>query len=301
MSAPAAQRERLAWEWNATGTVWRLHHDGCLDAALAAAAAAAVEADEARWSRFRSDSEVARINAGAGTFVAVSPDTLELLAVCRSWQERSGGVFDPLAGGAVAAWGYTRSLAERRPYAQAGPDARPLRGRIELDPERGAVRVPAGSTLDLGGIGKGWIADRLARRLAAASPEGRILVDAGGDLVSARGEHAVAVGGAPGLRIPLAEGRAVASSSTRARRWRNGDGRDAHHLIDPETGAPCAAAAATVVAATGADADVLAKLLVLRPRLVAGLDLPARVEAAGNVRESAAWAALVGREPRVNI
>src|SRR5581483_4038497 len=98
-----------AWEWRATGTTWRIHHGGGVSAALAQAVAAAVEHDEARWSRFRAGSEVARINAAGGDWVAVSADTLRILEACTTWARRTDGVFQPLVGGALVAWGYRRS------------------------------------------------------------------------------------------------------------------------------------------------------------------------------------------------
>jgi thiamine biosynthesis lipoprotein len=285
-----------AWEWQATGTVWRIHHDGCVDAALARRASAAVEVDEARWSRFRPDSEVNALNAAAGRPVPVSDETLALLEACGAWRARTGGVFDPLVGRALVDWGYAEGLQAAAPFAAASPDAQATTGVLALDRARRTATVPAGERLDLGGIGKGWMADRLAALLADALPAGRILVDAGGDLVAARGAHELAVEGAGEARLLLAEGLAVATSGSGERRWRNGDGRLAHHLIDPRTGAPGVESQATVVASSAAEADVLAKTLALRPGLIAELATPARVEADGVVRTTAAWdAALVQR------
>jgi thiamine biosynthesis lipoprotein len=294
-TAPATS---LAWEWQATGTVWRIHHDGCVGFELAEAAGLTVEHDEARWSRFRATSEVAQISAAAGSPVRVSPETLELLAACLAWQDRTDGVFDPLVGAALNAWGYTNGMQHRAPQAATSPDTGAVGGRIELDHGRGTARIPAGAQLDLGGIGKGWIADRVARLLRAARPVGRILVDAGGDLVAARGAHLVAVEGDPPAWIPLDEGSAVATSGWRRRSWRNGDGRAAHHLIDPETGAPGLRSCATVLAETAAAADVLAKTLALRPERLAGLSIPARVDTAGGCRTTGAWDAIASGAER---
>jgi thiamine biosynthesis lipoprotein ApbE len=108
-----------AWEFSATGTRWRLYHSGALNASVAATAQEAVRADEARWSRFRDDSETTRLNRRAGTWVAVSEETFALLAACREWTERSGGVFQPLVGRVLAAAGYDASIDRRAP----GPSA----------------------------------------------------------------------------------------------------------------------------------------------------------------------------------
>ena len=81
----------------------------------------------------------------------------------------------------------------------------------------------------------------------------------------------------------------MATSGHGQRRWVNGDGAESHHLIDPETGAPGAHADATVVADSGAAADVLAKVLALRPHTLERLDAPARVVTDGGARANAAW------------
>ncbi len=126
------------------------------------------------------------------------------------------------------------------------------------------------------------MARRLADMLADRCDDDIILVDAGGDLASARGDHIVAVErpgvslpNRPGLptgeaavRIAVGEGEGVATSGCGRRRWVNGDGQIAHHLIDPAAGRPGPRTQATVIAGDVVTADVLAKTLALRPRLI---------------------------------
>jgi FAD:protein FMN transferase len=284
-----------AWEWRATGTTWRIHHTGGVDSGLAATIAQAVERDEARWSRFRPDSEVARMNASAGRPVPVSPATLDLVEACVHWIRSTGGVFQPLVGGALVAWGYRRSLADRRAYAESSPDPRRLEGRPQVDRARGTVQIPAGTRLDLGGIAKSWMACRAAALVRGRCDDPTILVDAGGDLVAARGRHLVAVedprdhDAPPIARVWVGEGQGIATSGYGRRRWQNGDGRPAHHLIDPETGAPGPRTHATVISDDPVAADVLAKLLTLRPGRIAALDEAAMVMSDGVLRTTAAW------------
>jgi thiamine biosynthesis lipoprotein len=159
-----------AWEFSATGTRWRLYHSGALNASVAATAQEAVRADEARWSRFRDDSETTRLNRRAGTWVAVSEETFALLAACREWTERSGGVFQPLVGRVLAAAGYDASIDRRAPGAAVTPVARPVRAELGLRRADRTVRVPPGTALDLGGIGKGWIALPAGSPSCAATP-----------------------------------------------------------------------------------------------------------------------------------
>ncbi len=285
-----------AWEFSATGTRWRVYHDGSLPATVAEEVRGAIGADEARWSRFRADSECSAINDAAGRWVPVSPETFELLAACVAWSARTGGVFNPLTGAALRAWGYARSFdtAEGRDRGSAGKP-RAVVGAVELDDVARRVRIPRGAYLDLGGIGKGWIAGRAAELLGCRVPRGEILLDAGGDLVAVGGDHRVAIEsirgpGAPELGfVELNAGEAIATSGYRHRQWTTTDGHSAHHLIDPRTGAPGPRAHATVVAANPVSADVLAKVLALRPESVTGVPHRALVQYNDRLLASASW------------
>jgi FAD:protein FMN transferase len=281
-----------AWEWPATGTTWRIHHGGGVSAAVAAAVARAVERDEARWSRFRTQSEVSRVNKAGGAPVEVSPATLHILEACVTWAERTGGVFQPLVGGALIAWGYRESLLDTGAFAASSPDPRKLDGRIEIDHRRGTARIPRGSRLDLGGIAKSWMAGRAAALLYARCDDPMLMVDAGGDLVAARGDHIVAVealGATIVAHVGVRAGQGVATSGFGSRRWRNGDGREAHHLIDPETGEPGPAVHATVVSDDPVAADVLAKVLALRPDRIESTREAAMVVTGDRVRVTPQW------------
>lgn len=155
-----------------------------------------------------------------------------------------------------------------RPGAGGDPLPAPGCAGIELDPWLTAVRLPEGVHLDLGGIAKGHTADLVVDHLLAAGAAGA-LVDLGGDLrvegaTPAPEGWTIAVedpfrpGGVLGL-LRLAGG-AVATSTTRRRRW-SGPGDEArHHLLDPATGRPTEGlAAVTVLAGTAATAEITAK------------------------------------------
>ena len=67
---------------------------------------------EHRWSRFRDNSELSRLNAAAGTPCVVSTDTVLLVELlCRAWRE-SNGRFDPTQVGALVGLGYSGSFPE---------------------------------------------------------------------------------------------------------------------------------------------------------------------------------------------
>ena len=284
-----------AWRWQATGTTWQIHHTGGVDEALAGRAAEAVARDEARWSRFITTSEVSRVTAGAGSPVQVDGDTLDLVEAACRWQRVSGGLFNPLVGRALAAWGYAESLSARPAGLDASPQPAAVEGEPVVDREAGTVVIPVGTALDLGGIGKAWIAARIAALVRCSCDDPQLLVDAGGDMTAARGDHQVTVerpghpDDEPLGTVLLRQGAGVATSGDGRRHWRNGDGGRAHHLIDPSTGAPGAPAHATVVADDVVAADVLAKVLALRPQLIAQLAEPAIVITDDRVDATPAW------------
>ena len=213
---------------------------------------------EALLSRFRPDSELSRLNA-AGELHA-SDELLEVTRLALAARERTGGMFDPTVHDAVVAAGYDRTF-DRIEVDGPSPAGRSrCGGRVEIEGRR--VRLAHGVRLDLGGIAKGWAADRGAAILAPAGP---CLVNAGGDLAIRGGEWPVAVEGTD-LVLALGDG-ALATSGRDRRRWRR-DGHEQHHLIDPSTGRPAATEIlrATVVAATAVEAEVLAKVAFLGGR-----------------------------------
>lgn len=278
-----------AWEFAATGTRWRLYHSGRAEQSVAVVLANAVEHDEARWSRFREDSELSRLNRRAGTWQNVSEETFALLAACERWRRKTDGVFQPLVGGALTAWGYGASIGERAPFTASSPTETAVAQSLLLDRARARVLIPAGATLDVGGIGKGWIAARAAGLLTRLCGDPALLLDAGGDLVAVAGEHAVAVEGLDETWVRLGAGQAVATSGYGRRKWLNGDGRAAHHLIDPATGAPGPRTHATVIAADPVAADVMAKVLALRPALVQTTSYAALVRTPHGATASRTW------------
>ena len=281
-----------AWEWRAMGTTWRIFHGGRASQQDADALVALVAADEARWSRFLPGSEVSRLNAAEGVPLRVSGETMELLAACDHWSEATDGAFSPLVGAAMVAWGYASSR-DLCPLGSAqSPEPQTIaRDSLVFDRKRGLARVPRGAVLDLGGIAKMWSAARAARLLARRCDDVQLLVEAGGDMVAARGDHTVAVEAPGDHAIVVREGQGIATSGWSRRHWVNGDGAEAHHLIDPRTGAPGPRVQATVCADDPVEAEIEAKVLALRPRGLAATANAALLWEGATTRANAAWRA----------
>ncbi|MGE3856180.1 MAG: FAD:protein FMN transferase [Dehalococcoidia bacterium] len=247
---------------------------------------ATVHEAERRYSRFRPDSLLSRLNRERRMQDAGLAD---LVTRALEVGVATGGAFDPRVGSALTAAGYDRTFEVLRARGGAPLAFAPPVAGLHVEVKRGIVRLTGTGTLDLGGIAKGWTVDRVAEQLEAAGCTD-YLVDGGGDIRVAgrdeRGEPWV-VGAGDGLAVSLESG-AVCTSSTRRRRW-PARGEDAHHIIDPERGAPSRHAVmdAVVVAVDAATADALATALIAQPaRSLAAL--PA-LEAEALLLRDAGW------------
>jgi FAD:protein FMN transferase len=227
---------------------------------------------EARWSRFLAGSELSLLNRAGGKPVIVSPDTYALVSQAIDAYHLTGGAFDPTVLACLQAAGYDRSFE----LLATGPEpsgrvAAPGPAGIELHPVTGAVVVPAGVGLDLGGIAKGAAADAVVTELMNSGVEG-CCVNIGGDLrVTGRAPDSgpwVVELDCPGAderhrrQLALTEG-AVCTSTVLRRCWAGpaGGPTTEHHLRHPATGEPLRTGlwSVSVVAATATQAEVLTK------------------------------------------
>jgi thiamine biosynthesis lipoprotein len=215
----------------------------------------------ARLTRFSTDSELSKLNASAGRWMPITSEMEALLRAASRAYAMSSGLVNVAVLPTMLAIGYTRSLSEG-PTLVALDGAGPVPDLSDvLEVRAGEARVEAGAGIDLGGIAKGWMADRLCEMLGP-----NVLANLGGDLY-ASGSGPAGGGwpvGVAGTTLMLRD-QGAATSSLRRRRW-----GEVHHLIDPRTGLPSNSALdeVSVVAASGFDAEVIAKTaLLLGPEL----------------------------------
>jgi FAD:protein FMN transferase len=208
-----------------------------------------------RLTRFSPTSELSRFNASAGAWAKVTTLLEALLRECLRAHEISGGLVNAAVLPALLAAGYTRTFSEG-PTAVTATVVPPALPEV-LEVRDGSARLRQGASIDLGGIAKGWLADRLAADLGPNT-----LVNLCGDLYASGGGESgdgwpVGMGGQTVLLLDMG----AATSGTRKRAW----GADLHHLIDPRTGRPARTdiAEASVIARTGADAEIFAKVALL--------------------------------------
>jgi len=222
-----------------------------------------------RLTRFNEDSELSRLNADPAPSVPVGPTLAAVLAVAHAAGRATNGIVDPTI--------LASRLAAENPNA-AGPDSVPAGHPWTIQPgaRRSVVTRAAGTRFDLGGVAKGWIADRAA---AVLWDYPAVVIDADGDLAIALafGEDwriGVADPRTDGATLTTVELRGLdpagrqrfglATSGTSVHRWSHG-GRASHHLIDPRSGRPATTDVlqATVLAESATAAEAAAKTIVI--------------------------------------
>lgn len=223
---------------------------------------------------FEPGSDVWRLNQAEGSWVDVSPDTLRVLEVAQDVSDLTDGAFDVTGRALFELWEKCRRKGRVPDPSQLAPlTSRPSWRALKLDRGGCRVRVPAGVSVDLGGIAKGYAADEVCRVLRDAQV-GSALVDLDGSVsvVGRRpdgGEFLVGVQnpfaprGAIACEVSLTDGCVVTSGVNERFMVRNG--RLLAHVIDPRTGSPSDAGlgSATVVGTDACRADALATAMLV--------------------------------------
>lgn len=210
-----------------------------------AMAAAEVARIEAKYSRYRADSIVSRINAGAGRTArhGLDAETAGLLHFADRLHRESGGLFDITSGVLRRVWDFRTAVC---PTAEAV--ARTLElvdwRAVEFDGKR--IRLPKpGMELDFGGFGKEYAADRAATLLRDAGLS-HGYVNLGGDIRllgpmpdGAPWHLGIAHPRRPGEVICAVElSHGALATSGDYERYFDAGGRRYCHILDPRSGWP---------------------------------------------------------------
>ncbi len=197
-----------------------------------------------RLSVFKEDSEISQINRHAGLCdIQVSEDTFTLLRLCRQYGNQTGGVFD----------------ITTKPLTDAGepPTAARVNYRdVLLDAKHRSVRLRG---MQLGGIAKGYAADKIAVMFRASGVRSAV-INLGGTV-----RH-IGPSRRTGVRNPFSPGEvAVTFDSAGEVIVTSGLYERGSHIYDPATGQPAAAdlVSATVVGDNGAAADAAATACIV--------------------------------------
>lgn len=221
---------------------------------------------EAAFSRFRSDSELSRLNSKMGEWQPASEEMISLLRRAEEFRRSTRGNFDITLKSSLDALGYDKNYSFK-PAAQKKPGLlhtlRTLLSEpIRIDEKNGRVLLQR--EIDFGGFGKGYALDRV-RAMLDGKGVTHYCINAGGDIFARSNgdgkewelilEHPDDAERAIGTVV--LENRALAGSASNRRKW--GKAGEHHHLLNARTGKPATGVKAIFVTAeSGIEADAYA-------------------------------------------
>lgn len=234
-----------------------------------------VAALERRFSNWRADSEIARLNASAAAApFPCSHDLFVAVEAALDAAARTDGASDPTVEPLVQAWDLRGEGREPTRTERDAALARVGWRHVVLDRAAQTVRFAReGVALDLGGIGKGVALERATAVLRERGVSAARL-DFGGEIRSFGESRRVAVAHPADRLAPavsLVPGDAAVSTSGQAERGVTVNRRWHGHVLDPRTGAPVPTrASVTVVAPDAIQSDGLDTGLLVMGREAAG-------------------------------
>lgn len=223
---------------------------------------------ESTLSRTKADSDIGRINSSGGEWTEVSPETMELIQKGLEYSELSGGDFDISVGGVTELWDFHAAEGEARlPDEKELAEAVKHVGFANIETEGNRVRLkdPA-AKIDLGGIAKGYIGDKMCEALKEAGVTSGI-INLGGNVIcigSKPGGEDFSIG----VETPYSDRTEIAGkvgvtdktlvTSGVYERKMEVDGEVYHHILDTKTGYPVDTdvSGVTLIADTGRSADI---------------------------------------------
>ncbi|NOZ68871.1 MAG: FAD:protein FMN transferase [Deferribacteres bacterium] len=227
---------------------------------------------------FSEDSEITAVNRAAGRPVRVSRETLDIVKKAVHISEITGGAFDPTIAPVVSLWKFSKDIsAPSIPSRDAVATA--LRHvdyrKIEINTAASEIYLTEkGMELDLGGIAKGYAADRAVEAVKAEGIKAALVAVAGD--IRGFGLNPSGQGWRLGIQDPRPEtvserpwedvfatlelrDRAISTSGDYQRFFIK-DGKRYFHILDPVTGFPAETdlISVTVIAPEGYVTDSLA-------------------------------------------
>lgn len=223
---------------------------------------------ERKFSRYRDDNIVARINQAGGEPVTLDDETAGLIDFADELWQLSDGRFDITSGLLRRVWHFDGS--DQLPDDASVAALLPHIGWQKVRWQRPQLTLPAGMEIDLGGIGKEYAVDKVFNLLSSQF-NGALLVNFGGDL-RACGPRQDGSAWQVGVekvseqqveQLELSNGALTTSGDSQ--RYLQRDGVRYSHILDPRSGWPVMNAphAVTVLAPTCVQAGVFSTLALM--------------------------------------
>jgi thiamine biosynthesis lipoprotein len=225
---------------------------------------------EHKFSRFIEGNVVWQLNHAQGETTPIDAETLHLLTFAQQCFQLSEAAFDISACPLMALWRFDGS--HRVPSQTDIDDALHHVGFAHIELTDTTVFMPAGMSVDFGGIGKEYAVDRTAQLLAQRWPKTSVLVNFGGDIACPISKDD---GWQVGIENPQKLDNAAAlltirqgalATSGHTRRYIEVAGKRYGHIINPNNGYPVEQAplSVTVLAPNCVMAGMLATMSMLK-------------------------------------
>jgi FAD:protein FMN transferase len=232
-----------------------------------------IERVEEALSDYRPTSELSRINRlAANEPVTTDPEVFKFLQTSMDFSRKSDGAFDITVGPLMRAWGFFRGRGHY-PTPEELSNARKSTGweHVHLDPEKRSVRFDIqGMSLDPGGIGKGYVVERVVNLLREVGVK-TALVDAGSSTIYAMGAPPGKNGWTIQVPRPGDRGHSIStvvlrdtslSTSGNYEKFFTLNGKIYCHIMDPRTGEPVQGTLqTTVITPNATDSDALSLIM----------------------------------------
>lgn len=227
---------------------------------------------EHKFSRYKTDNLLHQINHAVGLKVEIDPETHRLLTFADTCYQLSNGMFDLSSGILRKAWQFDGS--DRIPNADTINHLLPFIGWSKVKFSADSIQLPSGMELDLGGIGKEYAVDCVAKLCTQEAAKLSVVVNFGGDIqvTQARNNHqywrigieSITDEGATAKLLKIKGGGLATSGDSR--RFLLKDGKRYSHILNPKTGFPIEAAprSITVAAEHCIQAGLLATLALMQ-------------------------------------
>lgn len=229
---------------------------------------------DALLNAYDETSDIARINSAAGAPVEVDPDTADVISQALAYCEQADGLFDISIGAVSYLWDFDEGIRPSDDEIAAALPHVNWRG-VHVDTERATVQLDdPEAKLDLGGIAKGYVADRLVELLRTQTDATAAMISLGGN-IALFGTKPDGSPWAIGVRDPndpggntivgtaRLDGEGSVVTSGLYERTFELDGVTYWHILDPRTGMPVASdtVSDTVVCPSSTTADALSTTL----------------------------------------
>jgi len=226
---------------------------------------------ELKYSRFRDDNMIARLNNAKGETITLDDETIRLLNLANLCFQLSDGLFDISSGILAKLWHFKQQT--KLPCDTDIKALLPSIGWQKAQWQAPLLTLPAGMKIDLGGIGKEYAVDKVAQLLGLQT-NSAFLINFGGDIFAnqlrSNGDAwQVAIEdplhlGKSKLVVSLAQGGLASSGDSQ--RYIAIGGQRYSHILNPKTGYPIAGGPpqVTVYAQNCVQAGMLATIALLQ-------------------------------------